>query len=162
MSINVNKIARIEPPRDYGQLYSDIRFDLAEDSRPRADTLFSKSTQTDLQASIDEGAVMNSIKNIFNTVPGQKVLNPEFGVNLTQWMFEPANQLNAREIGEAIQNGITRFEPRVILTHVTVVADPMNDQYVIQLAIQIPSLNISKTYDAALQQLGFEFITENE
>jgi len=162
MSINVNIIRGTEDKDLPRRTYSDIRFDLAEDSQPRAKTLFSQSTQTDLQASNDEAAIMNSIRNIFNTVPGQKVLNPGFGINLSQWLFEPANEINAREIGEAIQLGISRFEPRVLLTHVTVVADPNKDQYVIQLAIQIPSLNINKTYGAALQQNGFELLTENE
>lgn len=162
MSIKVNTIIGAEPKTPKNQTFVDIRFDLTEDSQPSNDALYSKSTQTDLQSSIDEGAVMNSIRNIFNTTPGEKILNPEFGVNLTQWLFEPANEQNAREIGEAIQAGINRFEPRVLLTHVTVIADKNKDQYVIQLAIQIPSLNITRTYDAALQQWGFEFLTENE
>ena len=162
MSIKLNKISAGEPKEPRKQMYTDVRFDLAEDTHPRNDALYSKSTQTDLYVSIDEGAIMNSIQNIFNTTPGEKILNPEFGVNLTQWLFEPANEQNAREIGEAIQEGLGRFEPRVLLTHVSVIADKSRNQFLIQLAIQIPSLNITRTYDAALQQWGFEFLTENE
>jgi phage baseplate assembly protein W len=89
-------------------------------------------------------------------------LNPEFGVNLTQWLFEPVTEYTAQEIGEAIQYGINRFEPRVQLTHVSVISDPERNQYIIKLAIQIPSLNISKTYDSALNQYGFDLLTDNE
>ena len=121
--------------------------------------MYAKASRTDIQHSIDEGAILNSLSNIFTTTPGQKVLNPSFGVNLTQWLFQPADQFVAREIGEAIQQGIERFEPRVRLQHVDVVVDAENEQYIIQLAIQIPALNITKTYRSALMQSGFEFIT---
>ena len=40
--------------------------------------------------------------------------------------------------------------------------DEDNNQYIIKLAIQIPSLNISRDYDAVLQQPGFDFLTPNE
>ena len=61
-----------------------------------------------------------------------------------------------------IQTGISRFEPRVQLTRVSVIVDEENNQYIIKLALQIPSLNITKEYDAVLQQPGFDFITPNE
>ena len=83
-------------------------------------------------------------------------------MNLTQWLFEPASEFTAREIGEAIQTGIQKFESRVLLTRVSVIVDEENNQYLIKLAIQIPSLNITKEYDAVLQQPGFEFLTPNE
>lgn len=142
--------------------YKDIYFGLSENVLPEDSAYYGKTTSTDLQASYDEGAIMNSLTNLFNTVPGQKVLNPAYGVNLTQWLFEPLNEFTAREIGEAILSGIERFEPRVNLTHIDVVADYTKDQYIIQLAIQIPSLNITRTYSSALMQTGFQFLTNNE
>lgn len=162
MSININRIAAAKQPTGNGIKYRDLYLDLSENTKPSTKTLFSKSTQTDLQASVDEGAIVNSLSNLFNTIPGQKILNPGFGINLTQWLFEPVNEFTAREVGEAIQTGITRFEPRVRLNQVSVISDPENNQYIIKLAIQIPSLNISRTYDAALSQYGFDFLTDNE
>ena len=162
MSININRVAANRAGSTDKIKYRDLHLDLSEDTKPSNDALFSKATQTDLYADVDEGAIVNSLKNLFNTIPGQKILNPEFGVNLTQWLFEPVTEYTAREIGEAIQYGINRFEPRVQLTHVSVISDPDNNQYIIKLAIQIPSLNISKTYDSALNQYGFDLLTDNE
>ncbi len=141
--------------------YTDIYFDLAENSIPDSKTLFSEVTKTDLRTSSDEGAVLNSIRNIFQTTPGEKILNPTFGINLTQWLFEPANEFIAREIGEAIVNGIERYEPRVVVNNVSVVADMEKNQYRIKLALLLPQLNISREYPAILGP-GFDFITENE
>ena len=162
MSIIVNNITGQGNTSTRRNLYKDLHFPVAENVLPESDTLYGKVTRTDLQASVDEQAVLNSLKNIFTTTPGEKVLNPEFGLNLTQWLFEPASEFTAREIGEAIQDGIQRFEPRVLLTRVSVIVDEENNQYLIKLAIQIPSLNITKEYDAVLQQPGFEFLTPNE
>lgn len=162
MSIIISKVKGIDRTVVSRGIYKDIHFPLSENMLPDEETLYGKITRTDLQISVDEQAVMNSIKNIFTTTPGEKILNPEFGVNLTQWLFEPASEFNAREIGEAIQTGISRFEPRVQLTRVSVIVDEENNQYIIKLALQIPSLNITKEYDAVLQQPGFDFITPNE
>jgi phage baseplate assembly protein W len=163
MSININRVGAATPVDSVSKIqYRDLYLDLAENTKPSNNASYGKLTQTDIHASVDEGCIMNSLTNLFNTVPGQKILNPEFGINLMQWLFEPVSEFTAREIGEAIQFGITKFEPRVQLTHVSVISDQEKNQYIIKLAIQIPSLNISTTYDAALNQFGFEFLTENE
>lgn len=162
MSITISKVTGVNNNTISQGVYKDIHYPLSENMLPEEESLYGKVTRTDLQTSTDEQAVMNSIKNIFTTTPGEKVLNPEFGINLTQWLFEPASEFTAREIGEAIQTGIKKFEPRVQLTRVSVIVDEDNNQYIIKLAIQIPSLNISRDYDAVLQQPGFDFLTPNE
>lgn len=161
MSIKITKLGRDSKltVTKKTHTFKDVYFELSENQVPDMDEMYAKTTRTDIQHSIDEGAILNSLRNIFTTTPGQKVLNPTFGVNLTQWLFQPADQFTAREIGEAVKLGIEKFEPRVRLQHVDVIVDTKNDQYIIQLAIQIPALNISKTYRSALMQNGFEFIT---
>lgn len=141
--------------------YQDITFDLQQEDAPRGKSLHGKTIVDDIKVSYDEGAIMNSLRNIFTTTPGQKVLNPAFGVNLTRWLFEPCTEFTAREIGEAIVSGIERFEPRVSIKTISVIADKGNHTYIIKLVITIPALNIiDKTYDAILNQPGFDFLTE--
>jgi len=161
MSIIINNASAPSVTTENNITYTDIYFDLTENSIPDSKTLFSEITKTDLRVSSDEAAVLNSIRNIFQTTPGEKVLNPTFGINLTQWLFEPANEFTAREIGEAIVSGIERYEPRVVVNNVAVVADIDNNQYRIKLALLLPQLNISREYPAILGP-GFDFITENE
>ena len=91
--------------------------------------------------------------------PGEKILNPGFGVNLTQWLFNPISEFNAKEIGEAILAGIENFEPRVKLNNVNVMVDYEQSQYEIKLVLTIPSLSIiNRGYDAILNQPGFDFL----
>jgi phage baseplate assembly protein W len=162
MAIVINNLTRTKTYTQKDITYKDIWFDLQEDALPTTNTAFGDITRSDIRVSSDEGAILNSIKNIFTTVPGQKVLNPSFGVNLVQWLFEPCSDFNAREIGEAVVNGIERFEPRVVVNGVTVLQDPDRNEYQIKLALLMPQLNINKEYRGVLSSPGFDFITENE
>ena len=141
--------------------YRDVFLDLDEES-VNTKTFFSKDTKTDLKTSTDEGAIVNSIRNIFSTSPGERILEPTFGLSLKQWMFQPLDDFTAEEIGETILTGIERFEPRVLVNNVNIDIDHENSQYTIKLVLTIPSLNInSKAYDAILSQPGFDILTHS-
>ena len=159
MAININRLSSNTGISEKKYIYSDVHMDLSAEPSPTSSSLFSKGTSVDIKSSLDEGAVMNSIKNIFTTTPGEKILNPLFGVNLTRWLFEPISEFNGREIGEAIVSGINRFEPRVQLNNVSVIVDEEQSLYEITLVLTIPSLNIiNKKYKAILDQPGFDFL----
>jgi phage baseplate assembly protein W len=141
--------------------YRDIHFDLAEKTNS-GNSLYAKKTILDIKASEDEAAIVNSIRNIFTTTPGEKILEPTFGLNLSQWLFQPLDEFTAREIGETILTGIEKYEPRVKVNNVNVDVEYDQHQYTIKLVLTIPSLNIdSKSYDAILAQPGFEFLTNS-
>ena len=122
----------------------------------------SNTLNSDLIAIKNETAISRSIRNIVFTLPGEKFFNEDFGSNVSRSLFENIDSISANLIEDEIKVSINRFEPRVQLTHVSVISDPDNNQYIIKLAIQIPSLNISKTYDSALNQYGFDLLTDNE
>jgi len=141
--------------------YRDIHLDLTEKTNS-GNALYQKQTILDIKASEDEAAIVNSIRNIFTTTPGEKILEPTFGLNLSQWLFQPLDDFTAREIGETILTGIERFEPRVKVNNINVDVEYDQHQYTIKLVLTIPSLNIdSKSYDAILAQPGFEFLTNS-
>lgn len=141
--------------------YRDLALDLQPDEAPRGLSLHGQATIHDVKLSYDEGAIMNSLRNLFTTSPGQKVLNPAYGVNLSRWLFEPCNEFTAREIAEVIISGIERNEPRVSVKTIQVVANKEKNEFLIKLVITIPALSIiDKTYDAILNQPGFDFLTE--
>ena len=160
MAITINKVAGPVGVTERRYIYKDVHIDLAQDIAPSGDSLYSKSTTYDIKADLDEAAVTNSIRNIFTTKPGEKLLNPQFGADLSQWVFEPADEFSARELGEAIVTSIERFEPRVKVDHIHVNANPSRNEFMIKLVLTIPSLNIiNKDYTAILNQPGFDFLT---
>jgi phage baseplate assembly protein W len=95
----------------------------------------------DIRASFDLGAINNSLTNLFNTLPGQRFLFPEYGLNLYQYLFEPITSFNARSIGERILQCITTYEPRINVLNVNVQMDVDNSQYKITIVFKIPILD---------------------
>ena len=162
MAIQLNKVKGEDTTTTKKITYRDLEIDLKEVAIPTIDKQYGRVSRTDLKQSLDESAILNSIKNIFTTTPGQKILNPAFGVNLTRWLFEPLNDFTANEIGQVVLQGIERFEPRVQVANVTVLTDMLNERYIIKLSLRIPQLNINREYTASLMHPGFDFLTENE
>lgn len=139
------KISNIEEPssgKDYK--YSDITLDFGLNIKEGAGGLNIKKTSDDIQMSKDELAIKNALVNLFNTTPGEKVLNPEFGLNLKRYLFEPLTDLTARIIGETIYEGISKYEPRVRIINIGVVKDIDNQQFDITISIAIPKLSNRK------------------
>jgi len=162
MAIRINRVASRPTQTERKTTYRDLYLDLVESDQPYNDAMYGKSTQIDLKTSIDEGAIMNSLRNIFTTNPGEKILDPTFGLSLTRWLFEPLDEFIAQEIGEAILEGIEKFEPRVSVRNITVNMNAEQNQYDLKLVLTIPSLNIiEKSYEAILNQPGFNFLTNS-
>lgn len=140
-----------------GSIYRDLLLDLKVNYTQNKQ-LEKKREIKDLQRSEDIGAVKNSLFNLFTTMPGQKILNPIFGLNLTQYLFVPISVTQARIIGEAIYTGIRKFEPRVLIRNINVETDYDNNQYNIFMIIDVPTLNIQGLgLKGVLSESGYYF-----
>lgn len=92
------------------------------------------SDANDILVDNDIEAIRNSIRNIFTTRKGQKLLTPEFGSSLEQYLFEPITEIYARAIGDDILTAIERYEPRIEVLKVYVLPNPDENQYNISVA----------------------------
>lgn len=126
-----------------GYTYTDVTLDIKPNDLQQNSNLYKPTNSTDIDVSVDEGAIKNALVNLFNTIPGQKVLNPEFGLDLKKFLFEPLTDFTAQVIGETIYKGIARWETRVLITNIDVRQDYDNYQYVISLTLLIPKLSNS-------------------
>ena len=99
--------------------YKDISFDL-EYNTDRG-SINNTSSSFDLQQLTDAKDIKQSLTNMFNTAPGQRHTNPEFGLNLSRFLFDPMSKITADLIGRAILEGINTYEPRVVLDHLDVI-----------------------------------------
>lgn len=134
--------------------YTDVKLDL-EPKTISTDSLYRKNTTIDISQSVDEAAIKNSLINLFTTMPGQKLLEPTYGLNVNQYLFDAASEAIAEEIGEAILNGVSFWEPRVVIQRVSVNVDEDNNQYDIHIDMVIPTLtNKSVVFSGILNQTG--------
>src|SRR5210317_842164 len=133
------KVKSLEPKKGQGILISpdtvfrDLALDFSMESTGSAKNLLSNTTKKDLDTDIDFKAIDNSITNIFNTAPGQKILNPSFGADLKRYLFQPVTEETAKILGEVILQALTLYEPRVKVKNVNIKAYP--DQYTYRIDI---------------------------
>ena len=123
-----------------GYLYKDLFLDL-EPTVYYNKQLNKNVILKDIQGSYDLQAIKNSIINIFLTSPGQKILNPEFGLDLRRYLFDPVNSSTAYKIKYDITSKLPGQEPRIQLINITVDALTDDQEYYIAMQINIPSLN---------------------
>ena len=76
----------------------------------------------------DISSIYQSINNILNTIPGERLFNPEFGLDLSSWVFDLMNEANAFSILSEIAGAINRWEPRVFVEFGQSVVTPNYDQ----------------------------------
>lgn len=150
----LNKQAQVEQ-----YLYRDIQLELKDNDNLSSRGLYAEPSTTDLVASYDEAAIKNSLMNLFSTMPGQKLLTPDYGLNLSQFLFVPVSKTMARMIGNRILEGIQTYEPRVTVVNVNVFANEDASRYDIELSIKIPALsNQNVSFAGILTQPGFTFV----
>jgi phage baseplate assembly protein W len=122
--------------------YADIHLDL-ELQQLVTNEAAKNTQQQDIAADYDLGAIRNSIVNLFLTSPGDKILNPEFGMDLRDYLFMPTSDSVAGLIRDVISRNITTFEPRIAMQQLEVIPDYDNQQYTINMTVQVPFLQNS-------------------
>lgn len=72
--------------------------------------------------------VRESIQLILLTQPGERLQLPEFGGGLRRFLFEPNTVATRRLVQHEIEQALERWEPRLKLRSVSVVADPDDER----------------------------------
>jgi Bacteriophage baseplate protein W len=61
----------------------------------------------------DDMAIHQSIFVIINTVPGERVMRPDFGCEIHSLIFSPANYQTAALAERYVKEALLRWEPRI-------------------------------------------------
>ena len=148
-------ILKIPSKREDTEVFKDITLDL-EIGFTEKDELYKIGQVKDLQASKNLGAIKNSFISLLTTSPGEKILNPTFGINFGDLLFLPVTEDRARVIGETIINNINKFEPRIKVINISVNANQIDNKYEIDFGFTIPRFNNQPfSIKGALDQTGF-------
>lgn len=122
--------------------YADLRLDL-QDNFLVKDELFQKPEINDFKIDYDVDAIKNSLFNLFTTTPGNKILNPDYGLDLRKYLFVPATVEVARDLREEIFRQIRIYEPRVELKEVKITIFEDVNEFDISIFFDIPVLKLS-------------------
>jgi phage baseplate assembly protein W len=98
---------------------------------------------SDLKLDNDLQAIYNSLYNLFTTTPGEKILNPDYGMDFRQYLFSQATIEVAENIRDEIYRQVRTYEPRVKLTDVGITIMEDVNEFDISIYYNVPSLNIT-------------------
>jgi phage baseplate assembly protein W len=79
-----------------------------------------------LQYARDDKSIREVLLNILLTRPGERIMRPEFGAGLMDFIHQPNNETTRNLIADVVQRAITRWEPRVEVEDVEVATDEIN------------------------------------
>jgi phage baseplate assembly protein W len=139
------KITTLPKARAYTRkfAFADLHLDLQPDFT-NINEVYAENEQKDLVVDYDLQAIKNSIVNIMTTSPGEKILNPTFGIDLRDYLFEPVSEITSNQIANDIVNGMISQEPRIRFKRKPEVIPNVDEQsYTISMNISVPLLDIS-------------------
>ena len=159
IKLNITKPqSDIETAISRGYLYKDINFDLSLKFLKSRELESTRNTK-DLDQLYDKNAVITSLKNLLTTSPGEKLLNPTFGLDFRDYLFEIVSETKAFFLAQTIYEGITSQEPRIFVDLVEVIAVIDDMEYIINLELSIPELEIYKiSLKGFLNLDGYTFV----
>ena len=106
----------------------------------------------DLPVLTNERAISRSVRNLVQTIPGERFFNPVLGSQVRRLLFDFIDVATADSIEDEILSTISNFEPRV--TNVKVQVEPRPDRN---------NFNVTVFFDIIGQSLPsqtFSFILE--
>ena len=79
-----------------------------------------------LALSRGENDIEEAIVAILTTAKGERVMRPEFGSSIHDFVFAPNNATTGGLIAYHVQEALTRWEPRIDVTDIDVQPDPLD------------------------------------
>jgi len=156
-SINLNSLENTTLNEEK-YTYVDFHLDFSENLIGAA-TNFNQTIGNgrDVAVSFDLNAIRNSLTNLFNTIPGERFLLPEYGSDLRRYVFDPISESSGRRIGREIQTSIDKWEPRVSLTKLDIVGHHDRNEYEITMVLAVPFLTEPLNLEGILTRDGYIF-----
>ncbi|MFI8835028.1 GPW/gp25 family protein [Streptomyces afghaniensis] len=81
--------------------------------------------------------IQESIRIILGTQHGERLMRPDYGCNLKRLMFAPNNESTASLARYYVEEGLSRWEPRIELLDVTVHNDTGSSALLIDIRYRL-------------------------
>lgn len=94
-----------------------------------------------ISVSKQEQKIRESILIILGTQYNERVMRPNFGCNLKSLVFAPNNSATANLARHYVEEGLTKWEPRITLDEVIVENDSTQGRLLIHILYRIKSTN---------------------
>ena len=86
--------------------------------------------------------IEQSLAILLSTLPGERLMQPQYGCDLTPLIFEPLTTSLITDISDRVRTSILYFEPRIVPERISVTAgDPLEGVVLIEVDYKISSTN---------------------
>jgi len=98
----------------------------------------------------EEEDIRQSLNILLSTSLGERVMQPKYGCNLTDYLFEPLNSSVIGYIKDLVEHAILFYEPRILAEKIDVTAqdsfDIIEGRFTISVEYVIPETNSRFNY----------------
>jgi hypothetical protein len=99
-----------------------------------------------------DAAIRQSIMLLLTTVPGERVMRPDYGCPLHRLIFWPNDATTAGLAIHYVRQAIRRFEPRVQIVHLDAGAHPLDPAILlISLEYRVRETGLIGTMEASIE-----------
>lgn len=107
-----------------------------------------QTKQVDMVSDVTD--IEESLNLLLSTSLGERVMQPQYGCNLADYLFEAVDSTIIGYIKDRVQNAILFYEPRIALESVNVTPDDSEDlfqgRFTITITYTIPETNSRFNY----------------
>jgi hypothetical protein len=98
----------------------------------------------------DEDDINQSLNVLLSTSLGERVMQPRYGCNLVDYLFEPLSSTTIGFIKNLVSNAILYYEPRITVDNIDVTPDTSSDlftgRFTVTVTYSIPGTNSRFNY----------------
>ena len=88
-------------------------------------------------------AISRSIRNLLSTKINERLFQPDIDNGIEILLFENFNRLTSSRLEKAIKSTINKYEPRAVVTNITVKAEEENNAYLVSITY-IPNNDVQE------------------
>ena len=142
LNLDILKQEKVLDQEESSIIYKDLHLDIKQ-RYPLRSELEKKFQVNDIIADDNIDAISNAFISLLTTRPGEKILNPLFGINFGDLLFLPVTEVRADVIGKNIISNMEKFEPRIKLISLTITPIIDDQEYECDFIYTIPRFNNS-------------------
>tara|TARA_R110001592_G_scaffold42708_1_gene138641 strand:+ start:568 stop:1047 length:480 start_codon:yes stop_codon:yes gene_type:complete len=121
-------------------VYKDLHLDIKQ-RFPLRNELEKDYQVNDITSDDNLDAISNAFISLLTTSPGEKILNPLFGISFGDLLFLPVTEERATVIGGTILSNMEKFEPRIKILGLIITPVIEQQEYICDFSYTIPRFN---------------------
>jgi phage baseplate assembly protein W len=98
--------------------------------------------------------VKQNFKNLVLTNPGERMMDPLFGVGIQRFLFENADQFLSGDIEASVREQVSVYMPFLVIEEVFAKVSPDSNSMIVNIRYSVPSLALNEVINLSFNEDG--------